>query len=100
MNFISSIGGTDDIGFCVIALNRPPEVAKFFIQPNFRRSGLGIVVARDVFSYIERVHSETYSLQVLEQGAHVDRAWSFWSKALKGRVARQSRTNILIGAWD
>ena len=89
--------GADQIGFCVIALNGRPEVAKFFICPLFRKSGFAVAAAHSVFSYIERTHGTIYSLQVRQNN---DRAWSFWSKAVVGRKATQSGSNILIGDWE
>lgn len=92
--------GADNAGFCVVALNGLPEVAKFFICPKFRMANLSVTAALQVFSYIESQYGADYSLQVLSQGPFVDRAWRFWVKAVAGRTAVQSGSNILIGNWE
>jgi predicted acetyltransferase len=92
--------GADDVGFCVVAHNGYPEVAKFFICPKFRITGLSVTAAQQVFSHIESQHGAIYSLQVLEQGPFVDRAWRFWAKVVAKRTAVQSGSNILIGNWE
>lgn len=87
------------MGFCLIALQGTPEVAKFFICPEFRRRGLSVAAARRVFEYIENTHGYTYSLQIRDKVSCQELIWRFWCKALEGREATQSGLNFLLGDW-
>ncbi|QHF28589.1 hypothetical protein [Pseudomonas sp. R32] len=93
--------GNENLGFCVIALNcSSPEVAKFFICPDFRKTGLAVIAAHRVFEYIEREHGATYSLQIRDKIDCQESVWRFWCNALQGRSATQSGLNFLVGNWD
>ena len=88
------------IGYCLIALNDCyPEIAKFFICPQFRRRDLSVAAARRVFSYIEDKHGARYSLQIRDKVSYQESIWKFWCKALEGRAATQSDLNFLVGNW-
>lgn len=87
------------VGFCLIALNGTPEVAKFFICPDFRKRGVSVAAAQQVFKYIEETHGATYSLQIRDKVPFQELIWRFWCKALVGRKATQSGLNFLVGDW-